>query len=113
MIFTLPKPPSINHIYGRNGNRTYITNAGQAWITEAGYQLNIQYKRRKPITEEVAFYIKLYICGRGDIDNYNKALFDLFIKQGVIEDDSQIVFLQIEKIKVRHRNMQKVEIEVA
>jgi len=111
-IITLPKPPSINHMYGRSGHRTYITDDGNAWILEAGAMLNSQWKRRTPIEDEVSFYVKLYICGRGDIDNYNKALFDLFMKQGVIVDDSQIMFLQIEKIMVKHRKDQKVEVEI-
>lgn len=113
MIISLPKPTSVNSMYRHNGHHTYISAEGQAWITEAGYLLKPQYKRHVPMKGDISLYIKLYVCGRYDIDNGNKALFDLFTKCGVWEDDSQIVFLQIEKLKVPHRKDEKVEIEIA
>ena len=112
MTITLPRPPSVNHMYGRSGHRTYITADGEAWIIEAGAMLNTQWKRNTPIESDVSFYMKLYICGRGDIDNFNKALFDLFTKCKVIKDDKQITFLQIEKIMVPHRVDEKVDVEI-
>ena len=115
MIITLPKPPSVNHLYKytcRGGYaRSYVSKEGLAWIEEAGWKLKSQWKKPM-ITGDLSLYIKLYYCGRYDIDNGNKALFDLFTKMGVIEDDSQIVFLQIEKIKVKHRTDEKIEIEI-
>ena len=117
MIFTLPKPVSVNQLYKytcRSGYaRSYISDKGQEWILEAGALLNSQFKRKTPIKTDISVYIKLYVCGRSDIDNFNKALFDLFMKCGVIEDDSQINFLQIEKIAVKHRTDEKVEIEIS
>jgi len=115
MIVTLPKPPSVNtywrHVYSRGVPHIYISPQGKLWIEEAGWKLKSQWK--KPIIMgDVSLYIKLYVCGRYDIDNGNKALFDLFTKMGVIEDDSQIVFIQIEKIKVLHHTDEKVEIEI-
>jgi Holliday junction resolvase RusA-like endonuclease len=112
MIITLPKPTSVNSMYRHNGNHTYISAEGQAWLEEAGHVLNTQYKKRTPLQGDLSVYVKLYICGRGDIDNFNKALLDLFTKHGVWEDDSQIVFLQLQKIKVKTRKEQRVEIEI-
>lgn len=112
MKITLTKPPSINHLYGRNGHRTYIKPEGAAWFEEAGYQLNSQSKRRTPLKGELSVYITIYFCGRYDIDNGNKALLDLFTKHQIWEDDSQIYFLQLQKVRVKHKNEQKVEVEI-
>jgi len=110
-VITLPKPPSVNHMYGRSGHRTYVTPKGVAWFEEAGYELLRQWKR-KTIKGEVALYIKYYYCGRWDWDNGNKCLSDLLTKQRVYEDDKQVNFAQIETIRVKHRDEQKVEIEI-
>lgn len=111
-VITLPKPVSVNQMYQHNGHHTYISQKGQDWIQEAGYLLNTQYKRHTPIQGDISMYIKLYICGRFDIDNGQKALQDLFTKCGIIKDDAQIMFLQIEKIAVAHRKEEKVEVEL-
>ncbi|MCR4345250.1 MAG: RusA family crossover junction endodeoxyribonuclease [Candidatus Scalindua sp.] len=112
MLITLPKPPSVNSMYRHNGNHTYITPDGVAWRIRAGYALNAQYKKKTPLRGDLSVYVTLYICGRGDIDNFNKGLLDLFTKHEVWEDDSQIVFLQLQKIKVKHRTDEKVEVEI-
>lgn len=115
-IITLPKPITVNKLYRytcRGGFPSHYTSQeGKDWFEEAGYLLKSQWKKRTPIEDEVSVYMKLYICGRYDIDNGNKALFDLLVKQGVLKDDSQITFLQIEKIKVKHKEGQKVEVEI-
>lgn len=112
---TLPKPPSVNnywkYVFLRGKPRVYISKNGQDWIEEAGWRLKSQW-RKKTIKGPISLYIKLYFCGRYDIDNGNKALFDLLTKMKVIEDDDQIDFLQIEKIKVKHRKDEKVELEI-
>lgn len=109
---TLPLPPSVNSLYGRNGWRTYITAKGQAWFDEAGYMLKSQWKH-KTITDDLSVYIKLYHAKRYDWDNCLKATNDLLTKMSVIEDDSQIQFGQVEKIKVKTMKEQKLEIEIS
>ena len=110
-MITLSRPPSLNHLYGRNGHRTYITPKGKAWFEEAGWQLKSQWKK-KTIMGDVALYIMYYYCGRFDWDNGNKALSDLFTKMGVYKDDKQVNFAQIQLVKVPHREDQKVEVEI-
>lgn len=109
-MITLPKPPSVNSLYGRNGHRTYIKPEGQAWFQSAGLLLNSQYKKKG--LKKVALYIKIYYCGRYDVDNGLKATLDLLQHCGVVENDSEVIFLQIEKFKVAHRQDQKMEIEI-
>lgn len=110
-IITLPIPPSVNHLYGRNGYRTYIKPEGKAWFEEAGWELKRQWKR-KTIIGDVSVYIKLYFARRYDWDNCLKASMDLLTKMSVIEDDRQIMFGQVEKIKVPHLKDQKLTIEI-
>lgn len=112
MEIRLPLPPSVNHLYGRNGYRTYITDAGVAWFTEAGYMVNTAWQVRIPIESPIKLYIRLHTCKRYDIDNCLKATQDLLTKQGVIVDDSQIMFLQVEKVKEKHQNQTCIDLRI-
>jgi crossover junction endodeoxyribonuclease RusA len=110
-MITLPIPPSVNHLYGRRGHFTYITAIGKAWFEEAGWIVKSKWKKEM-MTGDVAVYIKLYTARRYDYDNCLKATNDLLTKMRVIEDDSQIIFAQIEKVKVDHLKDQKLTIEI-
>ena len=115
MKFVLPKPPSINHIYGftsRGGfARSYITKEGKLWFEEAGYAVKQQSTKRKPITTPVEIFIDLYTSRRQDIDNILKPVFDLFQKQGVYENDAQIIRLSAEKHKCKVAD-EHVEVQI-
>lgn len=114
MIITLPKPPSVNHIYGlssRSGKAiSYITKKGKNWFEEAGWLLKSQW-RKKTITGNVGIYITLY-CIRQDIDGILKPVLDLLQKMRVYENDNQVDFLQIKKVKVSHKKDEKIELEI-
>lgn len=113
MIITLPKPPSVNHLYGYNrytGAR-YVKEKGLAWFTEAGLLLRSQYKDSH--TGEVAVNIKIYYCGRYDWDNGAKATSDLLQKVGIVIDDDQIMDGRLRKVRVPHRVDQKMELEIS
>jgi len=88
--FTLPIPPSVNHLYaniarGRAKTRKYLD-----WITEAAIELNQQH-----VPEITPPYKVEYAVGRPDkrkrdVANMEKALSDLLVTQGVLTDDSKI-----------------------
>ena len=111
----LPKPPSINHIYGftsRGGfARSYITKIGREWFEVAGEKIKQQWKKRTPITKDIEVFIELFTSRRQDIDNILKPILDLLQKNGVIENDSQIVVLNVEKYRCK-RDGEKVTILV-
>lgn len=115
MTITLPRPISVNRLYRstcRGGySHTYMSKEGRDWIEEAGWELKSQW-HKETIKGTVSLYIKLYLCGRKDIDNFFKGLLDLLTHMRVIKDDSLVNFIQIEKVKVLHRNKEKVEIEI-
>ncbi len=114
---TLPKPPSLNHIYAtrvfKGHSMTYITKAGQDWFQEAGWLLKSQMKIREPLAVPLRVSIHLYTARRQDIDNIVKPIFDALTKSGVIEDDHHIVTLSVEKFRVPHIPEERVVVMVA
>jgi crossover junction endodeoxyribonuclease RusA len=91
--YTLPWPPSINHLYGRHGNRTFIKKAGVLY-----------HKRTLEIVGKIFPFtgrLKLTIVvfepdkRRRDLDNLLKITQDSLQKAGVFKDDSQIDHLLI------------------
>lgn len=113
-VITLPKPPSTNHIYAYTNRggfaRSYITKRGKDWFLEAELLLKSQWKN-DIIKDNLGVHINLY-CIRQDIDGIIKPILDLLQNCFVIENDNQITFLQVSKIKVGHRKDEKVEVVI-
>jgi len=116
MKFTLPKPPSINHIYGftsRGGfARSYITKEGKAWFETVAEIYKKEYKRKAPLEVEVEVWVTLYTnYYRQDVDNIAKPILDSLQKNGILLNDSLVYKLDIEKFKCK-KEEQHVEIEI-
>lgn len=115
MKFILPKPPSINHIYGftsRGGfARSYITQEGKAWFEEAGYRIKKIKQNTPSFATSIEISIKLFTSRRQDIDNITKPILDILQKQGVYLNDVLVTHLDIEKIKCK-KEEERVEIDV-
>lgn len=135
MKLTLPKPPSVNQIYGLSNRgafaRSYMTKAGVDWFAKAGELLKKQVTTRKPIEAEVEVWIELYTSRDQDIDNICKPTLDLiagwclkcFTKFSsrktcvcgknfsVLANDRQVVKLDVEKYKVK-KDEERIEIEI-
>lgn len=116
MQVTLPKPPSINHIYAftsRGGfARSYITKEGKTWFEEAGKILKKKYRRKTPIDTEVEVWVTLYTnYYRQDVDNIAKPILDSLQKNGILENDSLVYKIDIEKFKCK-KEEQRVEVEI-
>lgn len=111
----LPKPPSINHIYGYTSRRgfaqSYITKEGKDWFKEAEDLVHKQHKKKTPIETEIEVWIRLYTARRQDVDNILKPLLDLLTKSGVIKDDSLIYKIDVEKFKSKVID-ERVEVEI-
>jgi Holliday junction resolvase RusA-like endonuclease len=108
---TLPKPPSINHLYGNNrwGGK-YIKAEKKAWFTEAGWIIKSQVKLEKPI-KECSIIIILHTI-RMDLDNILKATLDCLAQNNLIENDRYVMEMYLRKEKVKHAKDEKVEIEI-
>ena len=115
MKFTTLKPPSINHIYGYTSRggfaRSYITAEGKAWFAKAQEDIIRQNHRKKPIESELEVCIDLYTARRQDVDNIIKPILDALAKAGVMNNDSQVYRISVEKFKCPLAD-QRVEIVV-
>ena len=90
LSITVPKPPSVNTLYANGRKGRHRTKRYDEWLARAGFALNQQLGGWQALTGPVVAELT---CnkGRGDLPNFDKAVFDLFTKHGVFEDDSQIV----------------------
>lgn len=104
MKLVLPFPPSVN-TYWRAPNsgplkgRHLISQKGREFQSAACAAIIEQLRKLpKPSSEYAAVEITLYPPDqrRQDIDNYNKALFDVLTHAGVWEDDSQVKRMLVE-----------------
>lgn len=136
MIVTLPKPPSINHIYAYTSRgkfaRSYITKRGKDWFLSASQSIKEQVGIPIPNSAIVEVSIKLYTCRMQDLDNITKPILDLLAvvcaecqekvgrrksckcgaKHTVLEDDSQVYKIVSEKFKVKTVSEEKVVVGV-
>lgn len=111
----LPKPPSINHIYGytcqKGFARSYITQEGRLWFQEAGLRLRSQIRRKKTIVTPCEIWIELYTCRVQDVDNVLKPILDLLQKNEVVKNDNLFYKLDIEKHKVA-KGEERIEFQI-
>lgn len=108
----LPYPPSVNN-YKRVG-RTVTTKNGKSYQQRVNtdqtklfyYEVWLVIKKLKalktismPIQDEISVEVSLYApdTRKRDIDNPIKALLDGLVKGGLLQDDSQISRLSIER----------------
>ena len=91
--------PSVNHIWGRSGNRTFMTKKGKDFKQELG--LIAKLSGAKLLLGDVSIKIEQHhkVKGRIDIDNISKGILDAL--NGICyADDRQIIDLHLTK----HRN---------
>lgn len=83
--FTLPMPPTSNNLYAHYEGGRFKTQQYSDWIIAAGWQLRIQ----KPFSINGEYHLEVEVSPpRGDRQNRLKAISDLLVKHGVVEDDS-------------------------
>lgn len=85
--FILPFPPSVNQLFPTSGRMRVKSNKYKLWIGQANTMLNKQ--NIKPITERcVTIYNLNHPDNRlRDAENYTKAITDLLVIRGIIQDD--------------------------
>lgn len=96
----LELPPTVNHIYrrGRCGNR-YKTAATRHYQAQVSQTLANIWHGQPPYTGPVELRIIFVTATRRkwDIDNRVKALQDCLMLSGVIQDDTQVQILHVER----------------
>lgn len=89
-VIHLPLCPSTNHLFAGNGARRYRTPEYNAWILEAGLQLNRQ--KPVPVKGKVRLLIEVEepkTARATDVTNRIKAGEDILVRHGLIEGDDQ------------------------
>ena len=81
-------PPTANHLYANGSKGRYKTREYTRWIKEAGQEIMIQ----RPGSVKGPYSISVSIGKpkdnrRRDLSNTFKALSDLLVRHGVVEDD--------------------------
>lgn len=140
IFLNLPKPPSINHIYGYTSSgkfaRSYITKKGKQWFNDAIEEIAKQTSsehNKFPISEKVLVSVDLYTCRMQDIDNIFKPILDVISvvclnchkktsrrgecdcpieKVTLLKDDNLVYKLVATKNKVKKVTEEKVEVEI-
>jgi len=128
MIATLPKPPSVNHMYGYRCFRgivmVYITKKGREWFTNAGILLREQWHLKEPINVPIAITINLYTARFQDLDGILKCSFDVMQRcvycgkhrcvhnLRSITNDHIVQELHVYSHKVKHITEEKITMEL-
>lgn len=81
----IPLPPSVNALYANYRRGRHRTLHYNTWIRAAGWELLLQ--RPRPVLGRYRMTIELPRI-RGDPANRIKAIEDLFVTHGLIQDDS-------------------------
>ena len=100
VTLTLPWPPSLNHHWRMWRGRMLISRAGRAYRDAVVAILRAA--EVKPLPGPLAIHVELYPPDRRrrDVDNAFKAIGDSLQHGGAFHDDSQIVWLLVEKAEV-------------
>lgn len=110
ITLTLPMPPSINHYFARNGNRTYIPDSVKVYRSRVmGIVCD---ERPTKLKGRLSLYVAIYPGSkrRMDLDNRIKGLQDALTLAGVWEDDEQIDVLTVVRGDVIKGGQVKIEI---
>lgn len=94
--FLLPFPPSVNTMFptDKRTGRRFVSDDYKKWRTEAGWALKSQNPQRTEGHVHVDIIIVRPDRRKRDLDNLTKALMDLLVDHGVIEDDSKVTRTQ-------------------
>ena len=99
--FELPGlPPTVNHYYKTSSHGLrYKTAAGRKYQERTISTLEQKWQDRPKYTGDVELCIEFIVKSRRkwDIDNRVKALQDCIALAGIIEDDSQVQILHVER----------------
>ncbi len=97
---TLPWPPSVNHYWRLWRGRMVLSRQGRAYRVQVGVLLRAA--GVVPLSGPLAMHVELYPPDRRtrDIDNALKAIGDSLQHGGAFQDDSQIEWLLIRRVRV-------------
>lgn len=101
MILALPLPPTINHYWGRSGNRTFLSKKALDFRQVVqDYAVDNKLQSFGDARLEVHVCIYPATKARIDLDNRLKPLNDALMEAGLFDDDSQIDYLSVKRGEV-------------
>ncbi len=96
--FTIPLPPTANHIWKSSGRRRYLSSE---YVAFKGLVAYIVKRERVPNFGKARMAMAVEVCARDrrrmDISNRVKALEDALTAAGVWDDDEQIDQLHVKR----------------
>ena len=98
MTFTLPWPPSVNHLFYTHGGRRHLSAKGRQYHKDASALVLASKDRpRSPIAGPLGLEIRAFPPDRRrrDLSNLVKVVEDSLTIAGVWEDDSQVDDLRV------------------
>lgn len=111
---TLQTPPSINALWRSNRGRVHKSYRYAAWQKSAGWDLKLQRPGRVPGPVKITVAVGRASRRRIDLDNIcAKAILDLLVRHGVLEDDSKVTSLAARWDDAVSAGMVKVTVEPA
>jgi len=92
----LPMPPSVNGLFANSGKRGRVrTPAYAKWARAAHWTIISRCPQPRLVPPPYTVRISLPIVMRGDLDNRVKAVLDVLVKSGVMDDDSHVMDLRV------------------
>ena len=94
----IPYPPSVNTYWGFHGHRRFLTNKAVQFKKDVAHQVSLQ--PTKTVGDaRVEVTITLFPTDKRvrDIDNSVKSCFDALVQANVMNDDSQIDILVVQR----------------
>lgn len=92
----LPMPPSVNKLFANVRGRGRIrTREYKSWSHQAIWTIICKCPQPRLIKPPYTVRISLPVKMRGDLDNRVKAVLDVLVKSGVMDDDSHVMDLRV------------------
>lgn len=89
LSLTILRPPSTNGLFANaSGKGRRKTAAYKQWCRDAGWQIKAQRPPKVTGAYTIEIALMRWRAGRIDVANYEKAVSDLLVAVGVLEDDS-------------------------
>lgn len=109
-LIVLPLPPALNHTYAFNHGRMFKVGKARDWEQESLGIIKYKYRKRETLSGDVFCALSIFHSRDRDIDGSIKITLDLLEKAGLIINDRQIKFLNVQMFKVKTNT--RIEIEL-
>lgn len=108
----LPTSPSTNNLFATvAGRRRVKSQRYRTWLNAAGW--DVKEAAPEPIRGEVDVSITFDRADRKDIDNGVKAILDLLVEHGLIDDDKHVVSLHVNRLALNDKRRCLVRVRPA